>query len=184
MKKIRNNPIFPIGSLGELARELGVLWRELADNVISAWRLPVYTMDTLPTDQQVGDIAYATDGWNHGEQGYNEDGAFVVSNGTSWLTPYHRHYRTIGISINPASIASNASLDIALSTTGGIDTGFGWVSVGNVVSATPSFAINAGIIWCSYISAEDEITLRLHNSSGGAIDIATGDWKFAVFPQV
>jgi hypothetical protein len=152
-----------------------VKWlRKLMDAVKTIacdWTLPVYTMDTLPTTQEVGDIAYATDGWNHGEQGYNEDGAFVVSNGTSWLTPYHRHYRTIGISINPASIASNASLDIALSTTGGIDTGFGWVSVGNTVLATPSFAINAGIIWCAFISAEDEITLRLHNSSGGAIDI-------------
>lgn len=164
-----------------------VKWlRKLMDAVKTIacdWTLPVYTMDTLPTTQEVGDIAYATDGWNHGEQGYNENGAIVVSDGTNWLTPYHRHYVTTGFSINPPSIAARGSWEITIDTTGTIHTGFGWVSIGNTVLATPAFAINAGIIWCAYIPDENKITLRLHNSTSGAIDIGTNDWVFSVFPQ-
>ncbi len=183
MKKIRNNPIFPTGSLGELSRELGVLWRELADNVISAWKLPVYTMDTLPTDQQVGDIAYATDGWNHGEQGYNENGAFVVSDGTNWKTPYHRHYVTFGISLNPPSMSNNEIWEYSFATDAVITPGYGWVSEGNMVTVGAPPNVETGFLWNAYVSAEDEITFRLYNRSGGTVDPATASWNFAIFPQ-
>lgn len=182
--KIRPNPIFPTNSIVALARELGVLWRELADNVLSAWRLPVYTMDTLPTNQNVGDIAYATDGYNHDGQGYNENGAFVVSDGTNWVTPYHRHYRTTGVNLDIPSIAAGAVYTTSFSTSGTIDTGYGWVSENNMVSVGPPKSINAGLIWSAYVSAEDEITLRVYNTTGSAINPTTDNWMFAVFPQV
>ena len=181
--KIRQNPIFP-QSMPELVRELGVLWRELSNNVLTSWRLPVYTTATLPTVNTVGDIAFTTDGQKHTGSGYDEIGSIVFFDGTAWRNLYHRHYRTAVVSLSPPSMGNNAVWETSFTTSAQIDTGFGWVSEGNMVSVGAPFGAPTGFLWNAFVSAEDEITFRLYNRSGGTIDPDTGNWSFAVFPQV
>lgn len=179
-----------IPPLPEQEKDFSVSWvkwlRKLVDAVKALalnWTLPVYTMATLPTVQSAGDVAYATDGWNLGEEGYNENGAIVVSNGTSWVTPYHTHYQTCGSSLSPPSMPNNDIWETTITTDSMITPGFGWVSVGNMVSVGAPATIETGFLWNAFVSAEDEITFRLYNRSGGTVAPATATWTFATFPQ-
>lgn len=50
------------------------------------------------------------------------------------------------------------------------------------VLVTPPAAIEAGLMWCGFISADDEVTVRVYNSTGAPIDPNQGTWSCRVFP--
>ena len=75
-------------------------------------------------------------------------------------------------SLNFASIASNSTGTQTVTVTGAT------VSSGVTLGA-PS-TIEAGLIWCGFVSAADTVTIRLHNASGGAIDPALATWHVIV----
>ncbi len=46
--------------------------------------------------------------------------------------------------------------------------------------AAPS-SINASLLWCGLVSADDVVTIRISNPTGGAIDPAEARWGARVF---
>ena len=50
-----------------------------------------------------------------------------------------------------------------------------------VVLAPPS-AIEAGLMWTGFVSADDVVTVRLHNTTGGGVNPADALWGARVFP--
>jgi hypothetical protein len=50
-----------------------------------------------------------------------------------------------------------------------------------VCLAAPS-AIEAGLVWCGFVSADDTVTVRVHNTTGSPINPASGDWGCRVLP--
>lgn len=50
------------------------------------------------------------------------------------------------------------------------------------VVVTPPSAIESDLVWCGYVSADDEVTVRLYNPTGGGINPADALWGARVFP--
>ena len=70
------------------------------------------------------------------------------------------------------SISSNNNEELTMTVTG--------AAIGDVVMLGAPSAIESDLTWCGYVSAADTVTVRLHNSSGGAIDPASATWKATV----
>lgn len=41
-------------------------------------------------------------------------------------------------------------------------------------------ALDAGLLWCGSVSADDVVTIRVYNPTGSAIDAASGTWTVRV----
>ena len=76
-------------------------------------------------------------------------------------------------SLNFPSIAANATSTLTITVTG--------ATVGRPVALGPPAAIESGLSWCGYVSAADTVTIRLRNTTGSAIDPASGTWTALVF---
>lgn len=76
------------------------------------------------------------------------------------------------ISKNYGSIAANTTADLTFALPGAI--------IGDCVSAAPSTTIETGLTWSSWVSAADVVTIRLANSTVGAIDPAAVAWRCEV----
>lgn len=50
------------------------------------------------------------------------------------------------------------------------------------VALAPPSAIEAGLVWCGVVSANDVVTVRVHNTTGGGINPASAIWGARVFP--
>jgi len=70
------------------------------------------------------------------------------------------------------SISSNHSEELTMTVTG--------AATGDIVMLGAPSAIEFDLTWCGYVSAADTVTVRLHNSSGGAVDPASATWKATV----
>jgi hypothetical protein len=70
------------------------------------------------------------------------------------------------------SISSNNSEELTMTVTG--------AATGDIVMLGAPSAIESDLTWCGYVSAADTVTVRLHNSSGGAINPASATWKATV----
>jgi hypothetical protein len=70
------------------------------------------------------------------------------------------------------SISSNHSEELTMTVTG--------AATGDIVMLGAPSAIESDLTWCGYVSAADTVTVRLHNSSGGAVDPASATWKATV----
>jgi hypothetical protein len=70
------------------------------------------------------------------------------------------------------SISSNNNEELTMTVTG--------AAIGDIVMLGAPSAIESDLTWCGYVSAADTVTVRLHNSSGGAIDPASATWKATV----
>jgi hypothetical protein len=44
------------------------------------------------------------------------------------------------------------------------------------VALGPPSAIEAGLVWCGVVSADDTVTVRVHNTTGSPIDPASATW--------
>jgi len=75
---------------------------------------------------------------------------------------------------DPASLAATTSRDDAITVTG-------VASTDEVVRVEPPAAIAASVVvQGARVTGTDTITVRLTNASAGAVDVASGTWKFYV----
>jgi len=93
--------------------------------------------------------------------------------------PYVQQVST-GSSNNVARLlTSTATLDFPSISAGAVDvltitvTG---AAVGDFVTLAPPAALSAGLMFAGFVSAADTVTVRLHNTTGGAIDPASAVW--------
>ena len=56
-------------------------------NISTKWRLPRFTVATLPATAEEGDMAYATDGRKAAEGAAAGTGTLVFFDGTNWIRP-------------------------------------------------------------------------------------------------
>jgi hypothetical protein len=70
------------------------------------------------------------------------------------------------------SISSNSTEVLTITVTG--------AAVGDVVHLGPPSTIEAGLTWSGFVSATNTVTIRLHNTSGGAVNPASATWRAAV----
>ena len=71
-----------------------------------------------------------------------------------------------------ASIAADDEEELTITVTG--------ANVGDAVSIGAPAAIDAGLLWSGYVSVADTVTVRLRNTTAGAIDPASATWKASV----
>lgn len=50
------------------------------------------------------------------------------------------------------------------------------------VALSPPSTIDSGLTWSGFVSADDVVTVRVHNTTGGAINPASATWGARVFP--
>lgn len=55
------------------------------------------------------------------------------------------------------------------------------VNQGQSVVLSPPSAIEANLVWCGVVTANDTVTVRLYNPTGGGINPASGLWGARVF---
>lgn len=71
------------------------------------------------------------------------------------------------------SIASNGYQDLTMTVTGAVD--------GDVVAiGAPNGSVPAGVMYHAWVSATDTVTIRAHNTSGGAVDPASGTFRASI----
>ena len=51
---------------------------------------------------------------------------------------------------------------------------------GNTVTIGAPAALDAGLLWCGAVSANDEVTIRVYNPTGSPIDPASATWTVRV----
>lgn len=78
-------------------------------------------------------------------------------------------------SLDFGSITAGATAELTIDFPSGSD-----VAAGDVVACGPPSDLDAGLVATCYISAANEATIRLHNTTGGAIDPADSVWNVAV----
>lgn len=81
------------------------------------------------------------------------------------------------------AIFGSASLDfasIAAGETGELTIAVSEAAVGDVVLVGPPSDLDAGLMVTAYVSAAQVVTIRLHNSTAGAVDAAASTWTVAV----
>lgn len=86
-------------------------------------------------------------------------------------------------SIPEALPAVQATLDFSSISAGTVGTSTVTVdgaAAGDLVILGPPSAIEAGLIWCGFVSADDTVTIRLHNTTGSPVDPASGTWSVQV----
>ncbi len=79
--------------------------------------------------------------------------------------------------------AVQATLDFSSISAGAIGTST--ISVdgsvgGDLVVLGPPSSIEAGLMWSGFVSADDTVTIRLHNTTGSPIDPASATWSVQV----
>lgn len=74
------------------------------------------------------------------------------------------------------SVGATASVDTTLTTTAVPE--IKGLRAGMVVTVTPPAALNAGLLWGAIVPADDQLTIRLLNVTGGALNPASGTWAF------
>lgn len=87
-------------------------------------------------------------------------------------TTLHSHVLSGSATLDFPSIASNSTAELTLTVTG--------AQAGKSVMLGPPAAIEAGLIWCGYVSATNTVTIRIYNMSGGAVDPASATWNARV----
>jgi hypothetical protein len=70
------------------------------------------------------------------------------------------------------SIGSNGTETLTITVTGAV--------AGDSVFLGCPAGLDAGLIFCASVTAADTVTVRMHNSSGGSIDPASGTFRATV----
>lgn len=73
---------------------------------------------------------------------------------------------------DPASIANGAGLTSPAVTVTG-------AAFGDAVDVSAPYSLQ-GLVATGYVSAADTVVVRLHNSTGGAVNLASGQWRVGV----
>lgn len=74
--------------------------------------------------------------------------------------------------LNFASIAAGATAELTITVPGAAST--------NAVVLGPPAGLEAGLMATGRVSAADTVTIRLHNTTAGAIDPADATWRATV----
>jgi hypothetical protein len=80
--------------------------------------------------------------------------------------------KTITASLNFPSIAANDSSDLIVTLTG--------ADIGDAVYLGAPYTLESKLVFCGWVSNTNQITVRLHNSSAGAVDPATNTWRIVL----
>lgn len=80
---------------------------------------------------------------------------------------------------DPPNVGAGATVDTTLTTTD--DERLEGLREGMFVQVTPpSTGLTAGLhITAAWVPADDQLTIRLYNSTGGGINEASGTWSYA-----
>lgn len=65
------------------------------------------------------------------------------------------------------------SADLTVTVTG--------AAVGDSVALGPPATIEAGLLWCGWVSAADTVSVRVYNLTGIAVNPASATWRVTVF---
>jgi hypothetical protein len=96
---------------------------------------------------------------------------------TMWREQLARMFNFVGaVTGTPGLIGAGAVGTLAVTVTGCFKDQSQTVEVG-----APS-TIDAGLTWCGVISANDTVTIRIHNGTGGGITPASLTWAVRVTP--
>lgn len=71
-----------------------------------------------------------------------------------------------------ASVAAGATAELTITVTG--------AAANDGVVLGPPTTISAGLNWNGYVSAANTVTVRIHNTTGVAIDPASATWRATV----
>lgn len=77
--------------------------------------------------------------------------------------------------INPSNLADGAGETKTATVTG--------AALGDFVLVSAPYDLQ-GITVTAYVSAASTVSVRLQNESGGAIDLASGTWRFLVIKKI
>lgn len=89
----------------------------------------------------------------------------------------HRLLSLVGsVTVDMGSISAGAIATFTITVNGAL------VDTQHAVCLAPPSAIEAGLVWCGFVSADDTVTVRVHNTTGGNINPASGVWGCRVLP--
>jgi hypothetical protein len=107
---------------------------------------------------------------------YTTIGSFDIAKWTDLTdggtTTLHTHTLYATASLTFGSIAANAIAALTVTVTGAV--------AGATVKLGPPAAIEAGLMWCGYVSAANTVTIRIHNTSGAAVVPVAATWHIRV----
>ena len=83
------------------------------------------------------------------------------------------YVKKAAVTVDPASISAGAVNEETVTVSG--------AAAGDLVLVSPPATLNAGIgVVGAYVSAADTVKLRLFNSTGAPVDIASANWVFGL----
>ena len=74
-----------------------------------------------------------------------------------------------GATLDPPAISGGTAADVTFTLTG--------AAIGDDVQITPS-SVPAGIVFQSYVSAVNTVTVRFYNATGSSVDMASATWYY------
>jgi hypothetical protein len=77
---------------------------------------------------------------------------------------------------DPPNVAANTTVDTTLTTTDAPQ--IEGLRVGMSIKVTPPATINAGLLLDAWVATDDELTVRLRNVTGVAINMTSTTWSF------
>lgn len=78
------------------------------------------------------------------------------------------------VTFDPASVAATTVADQTFTVTGAL-------ANDTVVINPPTTALTAGMLVCqAHVSAADTVKVRLYNTTGSPIDLASGSWTYCL----
>jgi hypothetical protein len=77
---------------------------------------------------------------------------------------------------NAPNVGANSTVDtvLAIADAAQVD----GLRVGMAIQVTPPATIDAGLIGWAWVATDNELTIRLVNTTGGGINPASGTWSF------
>jgi hypothetical protein len=89
----------------------------------------------------------------------------------------HDALRLVGsVTVDMGSISAGAITTFTITVNGAL------ADEQNAVCLAPPSAIESGLVWCGFVSADDTVTVRVHNTTGSPVNPAEGVWGCRVFP--
>jgi hypothetical protein len=94
-----------------------------------------------------------------------------------WREQLYRMFQLVGtVTGTPGLIAAGAVGTLTVSVIGCFADQQQTVEVG------PPSTVNAGLLWSAFVSANDVVTIRIFNGTGGGITPASSTWAVRVTP--
>ena len=95
---------------------------------------------------------------------------------TDWFEQIQRQLNLVGaLTIDVGSISAGTVSTFTIAVLGCK------VGQGQSVALSAPSAVEASLLWCGSVTANDVVTVRLYNPTGLAIDPASGTWTARVF---